>query len=363
MFVAKSIHPIAIHYLSSRVGSSERTTNLTSIGIMSMLYLWIIVTIIISVLLSVCIVIGLLGPITNRIVRREEGLTSDRRVEVRIATRDTLLKAAGGFVLLLGAAGTVGTLAYTAQTARASQNEAVAAQNEVSITSYGQVTNSYATAIDQLASGSRDERLGGIYALEGVMRESHIDQPAVINVLCDFVREHSTSGNLNVDILSALVVIARRDPNWDSNPIDLDGTHLDNAELNGAHFADANLSGAFMGGIQLASANLRGADLGSADISGADLNSAILQGANLNGDASLSGSTLLKADLRRVDLQNADLSGANLSGANLSGANLAGTNLSAANLEGADLLDVHGLTKRQISGAKLNSQTRLPAGL
>ena len=321
------------------------------------------ITIVISVLLLVAIIIGLLlGPITNRIVRREQGLTDDQRAEVRVATRDTLLKAAGGFVLLLGAVGTVGTLIYTAQTTRASQNEAKSAENEASIAGYGQVTSSYATAIDQLSSGNRDERLGGIYALEGVMREAHIDQPAVINVLCDFVREHSTSSNPAIDILAALEVISRRNPNWDSNSIDLDGAHLDNAELDGAHFADANLSGAFMGGIQLVSADLRRADLGSADISGANLNGANLEDANLNGGASLSGTTLWKADLRGADLQNVDLSGASLEDADLAMTNLRNANLKGADLRGANLRGVYGLTQQQISEAKLDNATQLPVG-
>lgn len=313
----------------------------------------ILVAVSVTIFISAVFIFVLIGPIANWMVGREPRITDENRPDIRIAARDTLLKAAGGVVLLLGAVGTVGTLVYTAQTARASQEAAQAAQNEVNVAHDTQVTDSYATAIDQLASNTPDERLGGIYALEHVMRDSHQYQPAVANVLADFVREHSKSSNPSIDILAALTVIARRNPVWDRNPLDLDGTHLNNAELPSAHFNGANLSGAFMGGIQLPRADLSMADLGSADISGANLNMATLRGANLNDGADLSGTTL----------EGANLQDANLAGADLTGANLHGANLTGADLRRADLRGALGLTREQLSGARLDRQTRLPVGL
>jgi hypothetical protein len=339
-----------------------------------MIHFWVVLVVALgSALVAVAVISFLMGPVANRIADREARLRPERQADVRSTTRDTLLKAAGGLVLLLGAVGTVGTLAYTAQTARASLKEAQAAESEAVVAHDSQVIGSYGTAIDQLASAKADERLGGIYGLERVMRESHVDQPAIVDVLCDFVREHSRSGNPPVDILAAVSVVARRDPAWDGNPVDLDGAHLNNAELPAAHFKGANLSGAFMGGIELPKADLRDADLGSADVSGADLNGAMLNGAHLNGGTDLSGSTLVNADLRSADLRRADLSGADLKGADLAGADLKGTDLRGANLKGADLKGTnlraadlrraHGLTRPQISGALVSGRSRLPAGL
>lgn len=320
----------------------------------TMTEVWVALAAILVIIIISVVVIGfLIGPLASRIAGWEQHLSHEKQAEMRISARDTLLKAAGGLVLLLGAVGTVGTLVYTAQTARASQQAAQAAQSEVAVAHDGQVTDTFATAINQLASGSRDERLGGIYELEHVMQDSHQDQPAAVNVLADFVREHSTSSKPAIDILAALTVIARRNPTWDSNSLDLDGAHLDNAELPGAHFRGANLSGAFMGGIEFPGADLRGADLGSADISGADLNDALLRNANLNGGADLSGATLVDADLRDANLTGADLTGANLRDANLTG----------ANLDGADLRGARGLTRQQLAAARVDRQTKLPAGL
>ena len=135
--------------------------------------LWIIPTAVLAIIIvSIAVIIVIIGPLASQIAAREQGLSNEKRADIRASARDTLLKAAGGLVLLLGAVGTVGTLVYTAQTARASQQAAQAAQSQVSVAHDTQVTDSFATAISQLASGTRDERLGGIYELEHVMRES-----------------------------------------------------------------------------------------------------------------------------------------------------------------------------------------------
>ena len=58
----------------------------------------------------------------------------------------------------------------------------------------GQVTERFTRAVDQLGQrepGKLDVRLGGIYALERVGRDSAADLPTVIEVLCAHVREYS----------------------------------------------------------------------------------------------------------------------------------------------------------------------------
>jgi hypothetical protein len=53
------------------------------------------------------------------------------------------------------------------------------------------VTDRYTKAIEQLGSDKLDVRIGGIYALERVARDSAKDHPTVIEVLKAFIREHS----------------------------------------------------------------------------------------------------------------------------------------------------------------------------
>jgi hypothetical protein len=58
----------------------------------------------------------------------------------------------------------------------------------------GQVTERFTRAVDQLGQrepGKLDVRLGGIYALERIARDSATDLPTVVEVLCAHVREYS----------------------------------------------------------------------------------------------------------------------------------------------------------------------------
>src|SRR5215469_6153596 len=62
----------------------------------------------------------------------------------------------------------------------------------VELTEQGQVTDRYTKAIEQLGPDKGlDVRIGGIYALERVARDSPRDHPTVMEVLAAFVREHS----------------------------------------------------------------------------------------------------------------------------------------------------------------------------
>jgi hypothetical protein len=55
----------------------------------------------------------------------------------------------------------------------------------------GQITERFTRAIDQLGSSELDVRLGGIYALERIGRDSRDDHPQVVEVLNAYVREHA----------------------------------------------------------------------------------------------------------------------------------------------------------------------------
>ena len=53
------------------------------------------------------------------------------------------------------------------------------------------MTDRYTRVIGQLGSDKLDVRIGGIYALERIARDSAIDHPTVMEVLAAFIREHS----------------------------------------------------------------------------------------------------------------------------------------------------------------------------
>jgi hypothetical protein len=167
------------------------------------------------------------------------------------------------------------------------------------------ISNQVAKGFEQLASDKIEMRLGGIYALEGVMNTSEQYRRPVLEALCAFVREHTkTAGDKpTTDIQAALTVLGRR--------------------ANGP------------GNVNLEFAKIRGANLIRADLNNANLSKADLIGAYLS-DANLSNAHLTVANLIDADLTVANLSGAYLGDANLSNANLSDAqNLTQAQLDAA----------------------------
>ena len=93
------------------------------------------------------------------------------------AVRQTLLATAAGAAAFVG-------LAFTTRKFYMSRR--------------GQLMDRYTKAITQLASDKLEERLGGIYALEHLMRESPRDHVRVIEVLAAFIREKAPSTTFSV---------------------------------------------------------------------------------------------------------------------------------------------------------------------
>ena len=242
-----------------------------------------------------------------------KGVTATARLGAENAARAALVAA----VALVGAAAL--TARYTWRAAK--------------LTEEGQITDRYTKAIDQLGDDKIDVRIGGIYSLERIARDSAKDQPTVMEVLTTFVREHSRehappfardqptvmealrtfvrehspdnappSGanpapSWPGDVAAAVTVVARRNSKYDrGNIIDLTGAdlryaRLPAASLRGWLFFEAVLIGANLSGADLSYATLTGATLTGADLTGADLSFAKLTGADLTG------ATLTDADL------------------------------------------------------------------
>ena len=141
------------------------------------------------------------------------------RVDVEDNFRKTVGQALGGAAVLLGAG-----LAYLqfSQQQRASHDLLI--------------SNQVSKGFEQLGSDKVVVRLGGIYALEGVMKTSEQYHRPVLEALSAFVRDNTRNvtgdGPPSTDIQAALTVIGRRKP--DGAP-DLTGAHIPKAILS---FAD-----------------------------------------------------------------------------------------------------------------------------
>ncbi|GAA4630373.1 hypothetical protein GCM10023196_055480 [Actinoallomurus vinaceus] len=206
-----------------------------------------------------------------------------------------------------------------------------------------QLTDRFAKAIDQLGGEAIDIRLGAIYSLERIARDSPRDHPAVMEVLAAFVRRTSKARGEEVpqDLQAAMTVLARRTPAADQGRITLRDANLARLDLSGAALAGADLAGADLSGAELARADLTGADLTRGRLGEAHLDSARLRGAVLT-DAVLTGARSPGADLTdavltRADLTRATLTGATLCGVQGAGAVFRGTDLTEADLSSADL--------------------------
>jgi hypothetical protein len=214
----------------------------------------------------------------------------------------------------------------------------------------GQITERFTRAIDQLGETDDDGnprleiRLGGIYALERIARDSpERDYSTVMEVLTAYVRgnapwhhpqsffgalwdETDMEANLDAnrdlfqapraDVQAILDVLGRREE--DRIPMKYRVVlNLESTDLRAANLSKANL----------AIAMLAAADFSEANLTGADLRNAVLQYANLRG------------------------------------ANLANALLSYAHLQGVDLSETIGLTQEGIQLARGNEETKLPNGL
>jgi uncharacterized protein YjbI with pentapeptide repeats len=269
-----------------------------------------------AVVITLIIVWALFVPAADWLAHHDVG-------SVTGSLHETAVDNARGRLLTLGAGlFAAGALAYTAR--------------NFTLSRQGQVTDRYSKAIDQLGSGQIDVRIGGIYALERIARDSARDHPTVMDVLTAFIRDHSNppppsdepasllqERTALADIQAALTVVGRRDPHRDIQQIRLAGANLTGAYLVNAKLAGADLRGAHLVGAYLPGAYLDAALLNDAHLEGATLTAATLTGAHLES-AHLTVAHLDGAHLEHADLTSADLTGADLTGAHLEGAHLAG---------------------------------------
>lgn len=262
--------------------------------------------------------IWLLGPGAGWVLEHVDGVTDvtdNERAQLLDAIRGRALTIATGLAALVA-------VYFTARNTDTARRTYEVGQRTLALAEQGHVTDRYTKAIEQLGSAELAVRLGGIYALERIARDSARDHSTVLEVLTAFVRASPPLGTafapeplperrgrprLRADIQAALSVVGRRNTAYDRA-----GQHID-----------------------LAEANLLGADLAGADLRGADF---------------------AQADLAEADLKGADLSHANLWRANLTRADLTRANLAHAIFEGADLTDA------QLDGASLHGARGLPPG-
>jgi hypothetical protein len=248
------------------------------------------------------------------------GLSAEQYGKAISDARTAVLQAVGGLLLAAGA---------------------IATWRQVRISREGQITERFTRAVDQLGSDKRDVRLGGIYALARIARDSQSDRVTIAEVLSAFVREHAPwpPGNDSGETLTPPSDGADRKPSLliDRMPdvhaavnalsrLQLEG--VPRFDLSRTDLRRVTVDGSLQG-VNLMRANLQFAILPGGDLRNAWLNWANLQKAILQ-DADFRGAALTDADLRGANLRDADLREAGLSGADLREALLQNTKLQQA---------------------------------
>jgi hypothetical protein len=209
-----------------------------------------------------------------------------------------------------------------------------------------------------LAGKSRVERLGGIYALEGVMNNSKQYFKPILEGLSAYVREETRP---------------RYDPNEKADST-CDAIEKQPAICDAGHRQTAACLSRISWQLKPPDADIqasltvmarRGSGEGHVDLTDARIRRAFLNDANLK-HAEIPHAWLCFAHLTRAKLESANLSGTNLKcaclmGAELSQANLSGTDLTGADLTGANLIGAI-VSQAQLDNA-CGTNASLPQGL
>lgn len=257
----------------------------------------------------------------------------------------TIATIAAGVVLYLNYKNAEDKLAHEKEKA---QKEAELAESRL-------ITERFSKAVEQLGGEKMEVRIGGIYALEQIAKDSqkyeNLDSYhwTVMEILTAFIRERSRIypqteqhqedqiQSVITDVQAALTVIGRRNSSTekDEQILNLSQTNLSKANLSKFNFQRAILKGSNLQKANLTEANLQEANLIKANLQRTELRKAELQ------KATLINAELQHTNLTQVDCQNANLHGAYLQNSILVEAKLQNAILSEANLQKVDLTDAN----------------------
>ena len=354
--------------------------------------------------------------IVNQSGRSGERLSREQYLKAVDDNRRTTAQIAAGLIGLYG-------VYLVFRRTKAVEDTLKATLENLELAKQTQITDRFTKAIEQLGATDNEGRkqleirLGGLYALERIARDSERDYQTILEILAAYVRANANSTKSGIppdtpsselarDVQATMAVLAGLAGEaelLDLAYVDLGGVQISGGKLRAgffgsnlkwarffgtdlsycmfgrtdfslgsfdkcnfekAHFLDASLRNASLQGSNLSRtvflgdpANSRGADIRGAVFNGANLEGALLRGAQLNGSI-LVGVNLASAHLTKSDLTDVDLSNSNLRETNLEDAILLRTRLA-----GVDLSATKGLTAAQLADAVTNELTVLPARL
>ncbi len=247
----------------------------------------------------------------DKLALKKDQLTLEKdRVNAQNAIYVALAQAIGGVFFVVTAYFTWRNLKVAEENLKATQERQATdrsiAEANLRVTEEMQLTERFSKAIELLGSGKLEVRLGGIYALERIAKDSPKDHWTIMEVLISFVQEKSPLSQniqqeeklkITTDVQAVLTVIGRRGFNkeQDGQRIELPRTKLRGANLTNANLANADLT----------NTDLTEANLANADLTNTDLTEANLTDVNLTR-ATLTNVNLTRANLTRTNWTDAD---------------------------------------------------------
>jgi hypothetical protein len=238
------------------------------------------------------------------------------QAQLQNSVRSTLLQAVAGLLVIAGAFVT---------------------WRQVQVNRDGQITDRFTRSVEQVGSDNVDVRIGGIYALERVAKNSAADRPQVQYILAAFIRGHAPWSRPSADapepvdeslpwlyvrspdIQAAVNVLGRRQASQDAlrlylSRVDLRSANLDSAKLIGAQMRHSNLARSWMVAATFDRSDLCYTDFRQTRAIRTRFVDSVLRGASFHG------ADVAEADFRRADLRAADMRSRNLDRADLVGA-------------------------------------------
>lgn len=212
--------------------------------------------------------------------------------------------------------------------------QVVSTQDQLEIARQGQITERFTRAVDQVGSDDVTVRVGGIYALESIARDSRQDRKAIMEILASFLRQKSPvvdtpdtrdwqaarSQMAPADVEAAAIVIGRRNRE-DEIKSDSVCSSLNSPD-------------------SVCTLSLRRVNLSSINLNDMDFSQMDLRGARFNH------SNIPFGSFRNSNMQGADFRGANLRLAEVTNASFLNSYLELANLH-----LVEGLTCQQLQSS------------
>lgn len=223
------------------------------------------------------------------------------------ANRTTLVNLLAGFAVGV-------TVYFTYQNFKVAQDNLSIAQGNLKITQDKLTSETFSKAVEQLGAEATSTRLGGIFTLARLAKQSESDYFPAMQILTGFLRgrpyaaatpPEATKPGASlcpVDVQAILTIVGERyhpDPpgySLDLSFIDVRDAWLPGADFSGIFFWQARLCQVQFDGAKLSGADFTGAELDKCDFSGADLTGANFRDARITKPSGLTKAQLSPAE-------------------------------------------------------------------